>query len=240
MRACFIIYYFFGIAAVLVFSACSLPSLLSVNSKTPPVSVRLVSAPSFLPPLTVDIPAVKGSHSPKQVRSALAAPTVSQSAPIQPASLPYTAMAPEAASPVQQKYAVLLNTGVEQLPSADLLEKIDPWMGVPYRSGGNSRSGIDCSAFTMLVFEQCCGIRLPRTSKQQYTFCEPTDATVLSSGDLLFYSTRGKGVSHVGIYLGNGKFAHASVSNGVTVSDISDPYYQKRFIEARRIPVASR
>jgi lipoprotein Spr len=158
---------------------------------------------------------------------------------VQPAQLSYSTPQIETATAVQLKYAVLLDTEVEQLPSSALLEQIDPWMGVPYRSGGSSRSGIDCSAFTMQVLEQCCGYKLPRTSKQQHAFCQPAALASLSSGDLLFYATRGRGVSHVGIYLGNGKFAHASVSNGVTVSDLSDPYYQKRFISAGRIPLGS-
>ncbi|MFM8709650.1 MAG: C40 family peptidase, partial [Sphingomonadales bacterium] len=116
-----------------------------------------------------------------------AAPTVSQTAPVKFAPVQYSAAQIEAATAVQLKYATLQDTEVEQLPSLSLLEQIDPWMGVPYRSGGSSRSGIDCSAFTMQVFDQCCGFKLPRTSRQQHAFCEPTRSDALVTGDLLFY-----------------------------------------------------
>ncbi|MFM8711159.1 MAG: C40 family peptidase [Sphingomonadales bacterium] len=172
----------------------------------------------------------------RPTRTSTVAPAVSQTVQVRSAPVSYSASQIETATAIQLKYAVLLDTEVELLPSSGLLEQIDPWMGVPYRSGGSSRSGIDCSAFTMQVLDRCCGYKLPRTSRQQHAVCVPASVESLSSGDLLFYATRGRGVSHVGIYLGNGKFAHASVSNGVTVSDLSDPYYQKRFISAGRIP----
>jgi cell wall-associated NlpC family hydrolase len=200
------------------------------------------AAALFLPAIAVDKPASSGSVTPQQVRSTSskpATPVVRTTTSVKLAPVQYNNPQVETATSIQLKYAVLLDTEVEQLPSASLLEQIDPWMGVPYRSGGSSRSGIDCSAFTMQVFEQCCGWKLPRTSRQQHAYCEPTRVDTLSSGDLLFYATRGKGVSHVGIYLGNGKFAHASVSNGVTVSDMADPYYQKRFVSAGRIPAVA-
>jgi lipoprotein Spr len=223
-------------------TGCAMLSQFVARS-TPSVSrAAAPSTPQFLPPFTVDKPVKAEDYASKPVRPTLSSsvvPTVSQTVQVQPTPLHYSAPQIETASAIQLKYAVLLDTEVEQLPSAVLLEQIDPWMGVPYRSGGSSRSGIDCSAFTMQVLDRCCGYKLPRTSRQQHAFCEPATLESLSSGDLLFYATRGRGVSHVGIYLGNGKFAHASVSNGVTVSDLSDPYYQKRFISAGRIPAAS-
>ncbi len=223
-------------------SGCALISSFAERNR-PVVSTTTASvSPQFLPPLAVDKPLPTKEVESKPIRptrASSAAPTVSQTVQVQPAPLTYSAPQIESATPVQLKYAVLLDTEVEQLPSSGLLEQIDPWMGVPYRSGGSNRSGIDCSAFTMQVLDGCCGYKLPRTSRQQHAYCEPASMETLASGDLLFYATRGKGVSHVGIYLGNGKFAHASVSNGVTVSDLSDPYYQKRFISAGRIPAGS-
>jgi lipoprotein Spr len=242
LRPCFLIYKIFIIVAGFTLSGCSIVSPLLRKNRPLVGTTAAASSPLFLPPLAVDKPVFSGDYGTKPIRatfSSAAAPTVSQTVPVRPAAVSYTASQIETATAVQLKYAVLLDTDVEQLPSSGLLEQIDPWMGVPYRSGGSSRSGVDCSAFTMQVLDGCCGFKLPRTSKQQHAYCEPATLESLVSGDLLFYATRGRGVSHVGIYLGNGKFAHASVSNGVMVSDLSDPYYQKRFVSAGRIPAAA-
>lgn len=242
LRPCKLLYESLVIVAGFSLSACSIVSPFLQQNRPLLTTSRAAAAPLFLPSLAVDKPTPAGDYITKPVRATLsspAVPTVSQTVPLRPAAVRYNASQIETASALQLKYAVLLDTEVEQLPSSGLLDQIDPWMGVPYRSGGSSRSGIDCSAFTMQVLDGCCGYKLPRTSRQQHAFCEPTSLESLTSGDLLFYATRGRGVSHVGIYLGNGKFAHASVSNGVTVSDLSDPYYQKRFISAGRIPAAA-
>lgn len=142
----------------------------------------------------------------------------------------------ETASSVQLKYAVLLNTEVEMLPATELLENVDNWYGVPYRKGGNTSKGVDCSGFTVAVYEDVYGIVLPRISRDQYRITRHISTTELQQGDLLFFDTRGRGsISHVGIYLGNNKFIHASVSRGVMVSGMFEPYYLQRFVGAGRI-----
>lgn len=141
----------------------------------------------------------------------------------------------ENASPVQLKYAVLLNTEVESLPNKTLLESVDKWYGVRYRTGGNGACGIDCSGFTVAVYAAVYGINLPRVSKEQYRISRKISTTELQEGDLLFFNTRGSGVSHVGVYLGNNKFIHATVSRGVMVNGLFEPYYLQRFIGAGRI-----
>ncbi|NDF97680.1 MAG: hypothetical protein EB101_01870 [Chitinophagia bacterium] len=244
MRTLFLAYYFLCAATLLLCSSCSLVAPLMLRSRPAAAVTPRSKSPEFLRPVAVDQPASSRTASVPSANVRTAAPSpvgpsLSNTVPVQPTPLQYSAPQIETASAVQLKYAVLLDTEVEQLPPSGLLEQIDPWMGVPYRSGGSSKTGIDCSAFTMQVFEQWYGWKLPRTSKQQYAFCDRADLSALASGDLLFYATRGRSVSHVGIYLGNGKFVHASVSNGVTVSDISDPYYQKRFIAAGRVPAAA-
>lgn len=141
----------------------------------------------------------------------------------------------ENASAVQLKYAVLLNTEVEYLPSKQLLDAVDEWYGVRYRTGGNTKSGVDCSGFTVAVYASVYGITLPRVSKEQYRISRKISITELQEGDLVFYRTRGSGVSHVGVYLGNNRFIHASVSRGVMVNSLFDSYYVQRFVGAGRI-----
>lgn len=141
----------------------------------------------------------------------------------------------EVASKVQLKYAVLLNTEVESLPSKELLENVDEWYGVRYRKGGNTKSGVDCSGFTFAVYLAVYGISLPRVSREQYRISRKISTTELQEGDLVFFNTTGGGVSHVGVYLGNSKFIHASVSKGVMVNSLFESYYLKRFIGGGRI-----
>ncbi len=141
----------------------------------------------------------------------------------------------EAVSSVQLKYAVLLNTELESLPSKTLLENVDDWYGVRYRTGGNTKTGVDCSGFTVAVYAAVYGIALPRVSREQYRISQKISTTELQEGDLVFFNTRGSGVSHVGVYLGNNKFIHASVSKGVMVNGLFEPYYLQRFYGAGRI-----
>ncbi len=140
----------------------------------------------------------------------------------------------EKASDLQLKYAILLNTEVEHVQDNFLLEHIDEWYGTRYRYGGTTKSGIDCSAFVQVVYMSAFAMSLPRTARDQYRGCNIISATEMKTGDLVFFNTTG-GISHVGIYLQNNKFIHASASFGVTISDLFDPYYLRRFLGAGRI-----
>jgi lipoprotein Spr len=140
----------------------------------------------------------------------------------------------ESASSLQFKYAVLMNTDVEQVQNLSLYQSIDEWYGTRYRMGGTTKKGIDCSALVQIIFESAFGLNIPRTAREQFKASQRVSRTELQEGDLLFFNTRG-GISHVGIYLQNNKFLHASVSGGVMISDMFDPYFVRRFISAGRI-----
>jgi len=110
----------------------------------------------------------------------------------------------------------------------------EEFMGTKYVWGGTSKSGVDCSGFTSLAYQDQ-GVILPRTSSQQYEIGKPVSSSDLQTGDLLFFNTTGRGVSHVGIYVEPGKMVHASTSQGVTRTDFPSDYWKKRYIGARRI-----
>jgi cell wall-associated NlpC family hydrolase len=111
---------------------------------------------------------------------------------------------------------------------------ISKTIGTAYKTGGTSTSGFDCSGFTTYVFKNL-GLTLPRTSKAQYSVGTPVSKSNLRSGDLVFFNTLGNGVSHVGIYVGNGKFAQSSTSHGVTISSLSQAYWANRYVGAKRV-----
>ena len=119
-----------------------------------------------------------------------------------------------------------------------LARVVEGYLGVPYKWGGTTRAGMDCSAFTRAIFRQTYGIELPRTSKQMYrvgrTVVRRQD---LKPGDLVFFRNTysGPGVSHVGIYLGKKRFAHVGVSTGGTITSLDHPYFRLRYVGARRV-----
>jgi len=108
------------------------------------------------------------------------------------------------------------------------------WKGTPYRYGGISRRGVDCSAFTFIAYREVYDLVLPRMTREQMGIGRTVGREHLIVGDLLFFKTGAK-VLHVGIYLGQDEFIHASTSIGVTKSNLNNPYWSPRFINARRL-----
>ncbi len=126
--------------------------------------------------------------------------------------------------------------GLEYSPddNVELYEIVNEWLGVPYKYGGSDRDGIDCSAFVGIVYRKVYGINLHRTSNDMLRDVELIGRSQLREGDILFFTNSKGKVSHVGIYLKNDLFAHSSTSNGVSVSNLNDSYWQKHFYKGGR------
>ncbi len=126
-----------------------------------------------------------------------------------------------------------------ELPVLSTLEKLhlqhDEWKGTPYLLGGLDKDGVDCSGFIYLTFRDRLNINLPRTTRQQAIKGERIDKSSLRTGDLVFFKTGKKKINHVGIYLDNGKFLHASTSKGVIISNLDGLYWTDTYWQARRI-----
>jgi cell wall-associated NlpC family hydrolase len=119
---------------------------------------------------------------------------------------------------------------------SDVMAQIIDWLGTRYEFGGEARSGVDCSAFTRAVFAKAFGVTLPRTAFAQHSLGETVDRDELRFGDLVFFHTAHYSpVSHVGIYIGEGLFANAACSRGVSVASMQSPYWSKHYIGAKRL-----
>jgi cell wall-associated NlpC family hydrolase len=154
---------------------------------------------------------------------------------------PSVCLAEEDAQPafVQQESAPVIQ---EDTALNDLAFYALSLAGTPYRYGGNSpETGFDCSGFVRHVFHSTLGIELPRSSREINELGEKITANELRPGDLVFYNTLRRAFSHVGIYLGEGRFVHSpSSGGGIRVEDMNQGYWQKRFNGARRIISSSR
>ncbi|WP_417339105.1 C40 family peptidase [Halomonas kashgarensis] len=114
-----------------------------------------------------------------------------------------------------------------------LLAQHQRWAGTPYRLGGNNERGIDCSALVQSIYLDTFNMQLPRSTRGQVHEGRPIDRQALEAGDLVFFRPPGR-YDHVGIYMGDGYFLHASSSQGVTISRLDNSYWQRYYWQARR------
>ena len=128
-----------------------------------------------------------------------------------------------------------------QAKASELVVSALGFLGVPYRRGGNSaETGFDCSGFVRAMYEQTAGLLLPRKAEQQAAATQKIDKADLQPGDLVFFNTMRRAFSHVGIYVGNGKFIHSPKPGAeVRVEDMGVSYWAKRFDGARRVDVGA-
>ena len=117
------------------------------------------------------------------------------------------------------------------LKSKDLYRFITDWTGVKYQLGGMDKKGIDCSGFALILERDIYGLTLPRRSKDQAEVIQKRDKSKLKEGDLIFFAFGGNEVDHVGVYLNNDFFVHASTIRGVVVDDLKLPIYQQAIVK---------
>ena len=148
----------------------------------------------------------------------------------------------KAVDSLQKKYALYLGVEPAQITNIRLYQFIDQWLNTPYKWGGTSKKGIDCSSLIQQLLQNVYNINIPRTSVDQFftLWIDKFGSTkFLSEGDLVFFRTnKEKIVSHVGLYLSNRMFVNSSSSKGVSIANLDDPYWRKMYVGAGRVKVS--
>ena len=138
-------------------------------------------------------------------------------------------------SSIKKKYSQLLGVSEKEISNKKLYSFIDDWYGVPYKYGGKSKSGVDCSDFVSILYKNVFGKEISGSSASMSKQCKTISKDELKEGDLVFFKIDSKEISHIGIYLQNNKFIHATTKAGVMIDDLSEEYYKKYFESAGRI-----
>lgn len=134
-----------------------------------------------------------------------------------------------------QYFSQVMGVAVDATSNLKLYKFIYEWIGTPYRFAGNTKKGIDCSAFAKTIYDKVFNTTILRNSGDIFGMTVPLSKDELKEGDLVFFRGNGRKISHVGVYLGDNRFAHASSSRGVVISNLNEPYYSRIFFKGGRI-----
>ena len=136
---------------------------------------------------------------------------------------------------LEERYAQLLRVDREAIANKKLYSFIDEWYGVPYQYAGKTKKGVDCSGLTSILLKEVYIKNISGSSESIYDQCEHITKGELKEGDLVFFKINTKDVSHIGVYLQNNKFVHATTKAGVMIDDLDEDYYKKYFEGAGRV-----
>ena len=141
---------------------------------------------------------------------------------------------PEEDGLIKDYFSQIMGVALSATSNVKLFQFVYDWIGTPYHFGGDSRNGIDCSGFTKELYGKVFNLTIKRNSRDIFSMVSPVRKDELQEGDLVFFKIHSRSISHVGIYLGNGRFAHAS-SRGVAISSLDDDYYSHYFYKGGRL-----
>lgn len=137
---------------------------------------------------------------------------------------------------IKEKYALVLGVNEKDISNLKLYYFIDEWMGVPYKYGGNDKNGIDCSGFTGLLYREVYNKNISGPTSTLIDLTNIINENELKEGDMVFFHIEKKGkVSHVGVYLQNNKFVHATTKKGVMINDLNENYYKQHYFKSGRV-----
>lgn len=133
-----------------------------------------------------------------------------------------------------KSYEKKLGISLDQDIDLDLVREVSGWLGTPYQWAGNTKKGVDCSGFVKQVYQKVYGVNTPRTADGMADIYKKVGRNNLKAGDMVYFKINTARVGHVGIYLQDGYFVHASSSKGVMVNNLSESYYKKYFTKGGR------
>ncbi len=131
---------------------------------------------------------------------------------------------------IEEKYSLLFGVDKSQIQNKKLYSFIESWNGTTYEYGGKSKNGVDCSGITSILLKEVYGKELSGSSFNLFKQCQPVSKQELREGDLVFFKIESKEVSHVGVYLQNNRFYHATTKGGVMINNLDEEYYRKYFV----------
>ncbi len=135
----------------------------------------------------------------------------------------------------KEYFSQIMGVAASATSNVKLYQFVYDWLGTPYRLGGDTKKGIDCSGFAYEVYEKVFNTVIGNNSRNIFSMVNPVSKDELQEGDLVFFKIRSKAISHVGVYLGNNKFAHASSSRGVMISNLNESYWQRYYYKGGRL-----
>jgi cell wall-associated NlpC family hydrolase len=138
-------------------------------------------------------------------------------------------------SQIKKKYSTILQVDEQKIKSVPLYALIDEWYGTAYKYGGCDKSGIDCSNFAAVIYQEIYSKSLKGSSAAIFNQCIAVSKNELEEGDLVFFKIEKNTISHIGIYLQNNKFVHATTKKGVMIDDLNEAYYAKSFYKGGRL-----
>jgi len=134
----------------------------------------------------------------------------------------------------KEYFSQIMGVALSTTSNVKLFQFVYDWVGTPYHFGGDSKRGIDCSGFTKELYGKVFNLTIKRNSRDIFSMVSPVRKDDLQEGDLVFFKIHSRSISHVGIYLGGGKFAHAS-NRGVAINSLADGYYSRYFYKGGRL-----
>jgi murein DD-endopeptidase / murein LD-carboxypeptidase len=135
---------------------------------------------------------------------------------------------------IKEYFSQIMGVALSTTSNVKLFQFVYDWVGTPYHFGGDSKRGIDCSGFTKELYGKVFNLTIKRNSRDIFSMVSPVRRDDLKEGDLVFFKIHSRSISHVGIYLGNNRFAHAS-SRGVAINSLDDQYYSRYFYKGGRL-----
>ncbi len=132
-------------------------------------------------------------------------------------------------------FSQIMGVATSATSNVKLFQFVYDWIGTPYHLGGDTKRGIDCSGFAYQLYNKVFNTAIGNNSRNIFSMVNPVDKEELKEGDLIFFKIHSRSITHVGVYIGDGKFAHASSSKGVMISHLADPYWERYYYKGGRL-----